>query len=147
MEIQTFSFKSMHLKMSLAEWQPFCFGLNVLIFTVFQEYLQYNLAYSHLSQFIVSGLVQTKLDGKYQSGEALPWVQTIIWCLIVNSTSPWIKLANILADHIFKWIFLNENYRILVPISLKFVPRSVIDTMAALVQVMAWHRTGNKPLP
>ena len=31
--------------------------------------------------------------------------------------------------------------------SLKFVPRSPIDNNAALVQVMAWHRTGNKPLP
>ena len=29
-EILTFSFKKMHLKMSSAKWQPFCFGLNVL---------------------------------------------------------------------------------------------------------------------
>ena len=28
--IQTFSFKNMHLKMSSAEWRPFCLGLNVL---------------------------------------------------------------------------------------------------------------------
>ena len=60
----------------------FCLSLNVLILTVFQEYLQYSLAHSHLSQFIVSGPVQTKLDGKYQSGDALAWVQTIVWCLI-----------------------------------------------------------------
>ena len=31
-EIQTFSFKKMHLKMSSAKWRPFCLGLNVLIF-------------------------------------------------------------------------------------------------------------------
>ena len=30
-EIDTFSFKKMHLKMSSAKWQPFCLGLNVLI--------------------------------------------------------------------------------------------------------------------
>ena len=29
-EIQTFSFKKMHLKMSSAKWRPFCLGLNVL---------------------------------------------------------------------------------------------------------------------
>ena len=29
-EIDTFSFKKMHLKMSSEKWRPFCFGLNVL---------------------------------------------------------------------------------------------------------------------
>ena len=29
-EIQTFSFKKMHLKISSAKWRPFCLGLNVL---------------------------------------------------------------------------------------------------------------------
>ena len=30
-EIHTFSFKKMHLKMSYVKWHPFCLGLNVLI--------------------------------------------------------------------------------------------------------------------
>ena len=30
-EIHTFSFKEMHLKMSSGKWQPFCLCLNVLI--------------------------------------------------------------------------------------------------------------------
>ena len=34
-----------------------------------------------------------------------------------------------------------------IPISPKFLPGSPIDNKPALVQVMAWHRTGNKPLP
>ena len=29
-EIYIFSFKKMHLKMSLGNWRPFCLGLNVL---------------------------------------------------------------------------------------------------------------------
>ena len=29
-EIHTFSFKKMHLKMASAKWRPFCLGLNVL---------------------------------------------------------------------------------------------------------------------
>ena len=48
---------------------------------------------------------------------------------------------------IFKCISLNENGRIQIQISLKFAPMSPIDNKAALVQVMAWRRTGDKPLP
>ena len=56
-------------------------------------------------------------------------------------------MVAILADDNSKCIFLNENGRIPIRISLKFVPRSLIDNKLALVQVMAWHRTGDKPLP
>ena len=55
-------------------------------------------------------------------------------------------MAAISADSIFKCIFLNENDRIQIQISLKYVPRSPIDHKPALVQVMAWRRTGDKPL-
>ena len=57
------------------------------------------------------------------------------------------KMSTILADGIFKSIFMNENYRILIQISLKSVPRSPISNKPALIQVMAWCRTGPKPLP
>ena len=56
-------------------------------------------------------------------------------------------MAANLADDKSKCIFLNENDRILVQFPLKFVPRSPIDNKPDLVQVMAWHRTGSKPLP
>ena len=55
-------------------------------------------------------------------------------------------MAAILAD-IFECIFLNENDRIPIQISLKFVPRSPIDNTPALVQLMAGRLTGDKPLP
>ena len=51
-------------------------------------------------------------------------------------------MAAILADDNFKCIFLNENDRIPIRISLKFVPTSPIDNRPILVQVMAWRRTG-----
>ena len=57
------------------------------------------------------------------------------------------KMAAILADDIFKCIFLNENVRISIKISLKFLPNGPIDNKLALVQVMAWHHAGDKPLP
>ena len=55
-------------------------------------------------------------------------------------------MATILADDIFKCIFLNENGRIPIQISLKFDPRSPIDNKQVLVQLMAWRRIGDKPL-
>ena len=54
------------------------------------------------------------------------------------------KMAAILADGNFKCIFFNENDRIPIHISLKFVHRSPIDNESALVQVMAWRRTGDR---
>ena len=56
-------------------------------------------------------------------------------------------MDDIVADVIFKCIFLNENARIPIQIALKFVPRSPLDNKPALVQAMAWCRVGDKPLP
>ena len=56
-------------------------------------------------------------------------------------------MAAMLADDIFKCIFLNENDRIQIQISLEFVHRSPIDNKPALIQVMAWRRACDKPLP
>ena len=50
------------------------------------------------------------------------------------------------AKCIFKRIFLNENVRISIKISLKFVPKGPINNNPALVQIMAWRRSGDKPL-
>ena len=49
-------------------------------------------------------------------------------------------------DDIFKCIFFNEIVWILLKISLKFVPKVQINNVQALVQIMAWHRPGDKPL-
>ena len=49
-------------------------------------------------------------------------------------------------DNIFKCIFLNENVRILIKISLKFIPKNPINNIPVLIQIMAWRRPGNKPL-
>ena len=49
-------------------------------------------------------------------------------------------------DDTFKRIFLNENVIISIKISLKFVPKGPINNNPALVQIMAWPQSGNKPL-
>ena len=56
-------------------------------------------------------------------------------------------MATTVAEDIFNYIFLNENDRIPIQISLKFVPRSPVDNKPALVHLMAWRWTGDKPLP
>ena len=50
------------------------------------------------------------------------------------------------ADVIFRCIFLNENARISLKISLRFVPKVRINSIPALVQILAWRRPGDKPL-
>ena len=50
------------------------------------------------------------------------------------------------ADGAPKRIFLNENVRISIKISLKFVPKGPISNILSLVQIMAWHWPGDKPL-
>ena len=55
-------------------------------------------------------------------------------------------------DDIFKCIFMNEIFLFIhiymyIFIALKFVPKGPIDNKSSLVQVMAWRRTGDEPLP
>ena len=54
----------------------------------------------------------------------------------------------VFADDFFKCTFLIEHLHILIWIWLKFINNynSPIDNKSALAQIMAWCRTGNKPL-
>ena len=49
-------------------------------------------------------------------------------------------------DAIFKCIFFNENVWICLNILLKFVPKVKSNNITTLIQKVAWHRPGNKPL-
>ena len=64
---------------------------------------------------------------------------------LVNILRP-SKNGRHVADDIFKCIFLNENIWIPTKISLNYVPYGLIDNMAALVQIIALRRPGDKPL-
>ena len=65
--------------------------------------------------------------------------------MAINTLRP-IQNGRHFADDIFKCIFLNENARISLNISLKFVPKVRINNIPALVQTMAWRRPSDKPL-
>ena len=49
-------------------------------------------------------------------------------------------------DDMLKCIFLTENVSISLQISLKFVPKAGLSNIPALVQIMAWHQPGDRPL-
>ena len=84
------------------------------------------------------------------------------WCC--NDVSQWLgtSLESVLIyKHIEDWtkwlihyrrylqlpgICMNENIGIFARMWLKFVPKGSVNYKPALVHVMAWHRTGNKPL-
>ena len=66
---------------------------------------------------------------------------------LCDNTSPPGQNGSYFADGILKCIFMNEKSWILIRIFRKFVPESLIDNKSALIQVMAWRRTGGKPLP
>ena len=51
-------------------------------------------------------------------------------------------MAPILADNTFKFKVVNENVLIYIKVSLKFVPKGPINTIPALVQIMAWWWPG-----
>ena len=56
------------------------------------------------------------------------------------------KMAAISQATLSKHIFLNENVTISIKISLKFIPKGPFNNNPALVQIMAWRRSGDKPL-
>ena len=82
-----------------------------------------------------------------------PWImQTLFLRPIENHHLHWFNTlkprqnGRHFPDDIFKRIFLNQNFRIPIDISLKFVPNGPINNIPALVQIMAWRRPGDKPL-
>ena len=92
---------------------------------------------------VISGMVYFR-EIFLESLETLVKHRFLTTCML---PSPLGQNSRHLADDIFKCIFMNESVCILNRISLKFVPRDPFDNKSAMVQVMAWRRTGDKPLP
>ena len=65
--------------------------------------------------------------------------------IIINSLWPR-QNGRHFADDIFNSIFLNENVWTPIKISLKVVPKGLVNNIPALVQIMTWHHPGDKPL-
>ena len=64
---------------------------------------------------------------------------------ILNTLRPR-QIGHHFPDDAFKCTFVNRNIRISTTILLKFDPKGSIDIIPALVEIIAWHRQGDKPL-
>ena len=73
---------------------------------------------------------------------SIPFSTYVTLILSVNTLRPR-QNGRHFADATFKRIFLNENIRILIKISPKFIPKVPINNIPAFVQIMAWHRPGH----
>ena len=97
------------------------FGHNSWIMTQYAQHVQ------HITQNWKDGIIHTSLE------------------VPLNTLRPR-QDGRHFADDIFKCIFFNENCCILIKFSLKYVRKGPIDNNPALVQIMAWRRSGDKPL-
>ena len=132
-EIHSFSFKKTHLKLSSAKWRLSRLGLNEL------SYLISGPRQLLHDTFLV---ITLPTDGIWVN--TMPTKKSPEPCVLLTPL-PMDKMDAVLADDNFRCISFNENDRISIRISLKFVPRSSIYNKPALVQVMAWRWTGDKP--
>ena len=95
------------------------------------------------------------LDCSISSVPPMESLQSWLWPACISQLSAWWggistlrprQNGRLFADDTFKRIFLNENIGISIKISLKFVPKGLINNIPALVLIMAWRRPGDKPL-
>ena len=114
------------------------------------SYLQLILLHQSFIRFSIRQFCSRGLVSWQRSTVIWMWISNHIHCLMWI----WLFIPNLLrprqngrlfADDSFKRIFLNENIRILIKISLKFVPKGPINNCPSLVQMMAWRRPGDKP--
>ena len=73
------------------------------------------------------------------------WGSHLVNFMIMSQLEAETKLSRFRRRH-FQMHFLNKNVCISLKISMKFVPKVRINSIPALVQIMAWCRPGNKPL-
>ena len=74
-------------------------------------------------------------------------IEVTVKDLVKSNPQPPEQKGRHFPDDIFKRIFVNENVRILIKMSLKFLTKAPIDKTPVFGQVMAWHRASDKPLP
>ena len=85
-----------------------------------------------------------KEPGNQQQWYWLLWTLKI-WFTHFNTLRPK-QHGRHFADDTFKSIFLNEDVRISIENSMKFVPNGTVNNIPTLIQIMAWRRPGDKPL-
>ena len=98
------------------------------------EMFQSNFIWNKFPYVLISSIFQNSFSCHF-----------ICWDQWVNTLRPR-QNGHHFTDDTFQCICLNENVRIFIKTSLKFVPKCRINNIPALVQIMAWHHPGDKPL-
>ena len=98
--------------------------------------------YHHLAIAADKHFYQSTLTSSY-----FPFLVVIIISITIINSLRLRQNRRHFAEDVFKCNFLNGNVWIPIKISLKFVPTGPINNIPALVQIMAWRRPGDKPLP
>ena len=102
---------------------------------------------THWGRDKMAFILQTTLSNAFSWMKMLEFGLKFHWSLFLRLQTLGPRQNGLyFADDTFKRIFLNENARIWIEISLKFVPKGPINNSPALVQIMAWRRPGDKPL-
>ena len=166
----------MHLKMSSAKWRLLGLGLNELIKKSLEFHLQLPglRAHFHLESKLFGDssricIQQCSSDMLPNHGVSLTrstiqgWLPTspdqphglCVLIHLLHTKWPWPSFRRRYFQMHLLWMksfviwdafVVNEKFCILIKISLKFVLKGPIDNKPALVQIMAWHRIGIKPL-
>ena len=149
--------KIMFLKFSSAEWRRFCKSLcwRPLSFVFRSVFFPPKLEIKVIKTiFLTSTILFPRLYQFDRLSDHRTFQTCTVVCIMstillrhqgVNTLRPR-ENGRHFADDIFKCIFLNENVWIPINVSLKFVPKGPINNIPTLRQIMAWRRSGNKPL-
>ena len=104
--------------------------------------------YLYFLSFLEIQVLRVVVTSHKRGQEVVYILHSISWLLMawqLNTLRPR-QYGRHFPDDIFKRICLNENISISPKISLKFVPKVQFNNIPALLQIMAWRRTGDKPL-
>ena len=120
------------------------FGIYLRVFP--QEGWIYSATYVRRLHFAIA-TTSPKVQWNISTSTTVHLIRTHIMKFLSVYSSPPGQNGRHFADDIYLRIFLNENVRLSIQLSLKFLPKGPINNKSALVQVMACHLFGAKPLP
>ena len=126
------------------KWPPFL-GRHVQMHFLHYNDIMMGTIASQITRLTIvySAIYPDAYQRKHQSSVSLAFVRGIHRGP-VNSSHKWPVTRKMFPfDDV---IMLNEIVWISIKISLKFVPKGSFNNITALVQIMAWRRSDNKPL-
>ena len=139
-QIQSFLFNKMHLKISSAKWKLFCHSLNIL-----KYYAWHDIIVQHVQFIWGVWCFKVLFLPSHQSSSFSDEFRDLLQPVFENPTGCPLKhsdkMADILQTAFSKFIFLNKDCYILIWVSLIFVFKCPVDMKGAFVQIIAWHWT------